>query len=48
MVLKIESFIKQDSGAKQGSAIEKVRDFLATGELEAAVVAVVGEKGVVN
>ena len=38
MVIHIETFVKADTGAKQGSAIEKVQEFLTTGELEAVIV----------
>jgi len=31
MIIHVESFIKQDTGAKEGSAIERVREFLSTG-----------------
>lgn len=47
MVIHIETFIKADTGAKEGSAIERVREFLSSGELD-AVVADAVPKGSVN
>lgn len=38
LIIHVETFVKADTGAKQGSAIEKVQEFLTTGELEAVIV----------
>lgn len=45
MIIHVEVFVKQDQGAKEGSALDHVRQFLATGELEDAIVASVAKRG---
>lgn len=37
MVIHIESFVKADSGARQGSAIEHLQKFLSLGTLTADI-----------